>query len=68
MYKTIVYFEDLQDKSRPYNVGDEFPRKGLEVSEERLEELSTAKNRRGTPLIQKIEEKVSTRKQTRRRA
>lgn len=54
MYKTLIYFEDLQDESHAYNPGDEFPREGLEVSEERLEELSTDKNRRKKPLIKKV--------------
>ena len=54
MYKTLIYFEDLQDENHAYNPGDEFPREGLEVSEERLEELSTDKNRRKKPLIKKV--------------
>lgn len=56
MYKTIVYFEDLKDGSRPYNPGDVFPRKGLKVSKKRLEELSTTKNRRGIALIREVED------------
>lgn len=55
-YKVIHYFEDLQDKSHPYSVGDIFPRSGLTVSEERLAELSSENNRRKKPLIKKIEE------------
>ena len=51
MYKTKVYFEDLQDNRHPYNPGDTFPRNGFEVTKERLEELSTNKNIRGIPLI-----------------
>lgn len=51
MYKVIVYFEDLQDKNYPYNKGDMYPRKGLKPSAERIEELATAKNLRGIPLI-----------------
>lgn len=50
-YKVIVYFEDLQDFSYPYQVGDVFPRPGKEVSENRLQELSSNKNKRGIPLI-----------------
>ncbi|MDU5688629.1 MAG: Rho termination factor N-terminal domain-containing protein [Kluyvera cryocrescens] len=41
MYKVIEYFTDLQDANYEYNVGDTFPRKGLNVSDERLAELST---------------------------
>lgn len=51
MYKTIVFFRDLQDGGRAYDIGDEYPRAGLTVSSERLEELSTRKNIRGIPLI-----------------
>lgn len=51
MYKTIVYFEDLQDGGRPYNPGDIFPREGLSVSPERLKELSGPKNLQKRPLI-----------------
>lgn len=58
MYKVINYFTDLQDKNHPYNVGDPFPRAGLEVTEERLAELSGSKNKQGKPLIEKVEEKT----------
>ena len=56
MYKCKVFFEDLHDKSYKYRPGDIFPRSGLKVSPERIEELSTDKNRRGKPLIEKVEE------------
>ncbi len=54
MYKVLKYFEDLQDNNRPYNPGDTFPRRGLKPTKERLEELSTSKNRRKTPLIVEV--------------
>ncbi len=50
-YKVIHYFTDLQDFNHPYNVGETFPRLGMKVSEERLKELSTSKNKQGKPLI-----------------
>ena len=56
-YKVIEYFEDLQDNSFAYNVGDEYPRKGLEVTKGRIEELATTQNRRKISLIKKVEEK-----------
>lgn len=56
MYKVISYFTDLQDFNHPYKVGDEFPRLGLKVSDKRLEELASNKNKQGKPLIQKVEE------------
>lgn len=56
MYKVIKYFEDLQDNCNPYNVGDVFPREGLEVSDKRIAELSGKNNKQGVPLIEKVEE------------
>lgn len=56
MYRVIEYFEDLQDNGRPYNVGDVFPKGDKKVTEERLNELATDKNRRRIPLIKKVEE------------
>lgn len=55
MYEVIFYFTDLQDNSYPYNPGDIFPREGMEVSEERIAELSGSNNRQHKPLIKKIE-------------
>lgn len=52
MYKVIKYFNDLQDDNHPYNVGDDYPREGLEVTKERIEELSSDRNRRKVPLIE----------------
>ena len=56
MYKVIESFTDLQDNNFLYNVGDEFPRKGLEVSDARIEELASTANRRRMALIEKVEE------------
>lgn len=56
MYKVLRYFTDLQDNNYPYKAGDEFPRKGLNVTAERLEELSTGKNKRGIPVIEEVKE------------
>jgi len=50
-YKVIVSFTDLQDDNYRYRAGDTFPRAGVTVSRERLEELSTDKNRRHKPMI-----------------
>lgn len=55
MYEVVKFFTDLQDNEHPYNVGDTFPRKGLEVTEGRLAELSGSNNRQGQPLIKKVE-------------
>lgn len=58
MYRVIKSFADKQDNRYTYNVGDIFPREGIKVSERRLEELSTDQNRRGIPLIQKVDEEA----------
>lgn len=57
MYKVIAYFTDLKDNNHPYNVGDTFPRKGIEATEERLAELSGSNNKQSKPLIEKAEAK-----------
>lgn len=56
MYKVIRYFVDLQDDCHGYNIGDTFPREGLEVTPERIAELSGCNNRRKTPLIALVED------------
>ena len=57
MYKAISYFKDMKDDMHPYSPGDTFPRAGLSVSEERINELSTGNNRRGKPVIELVKEK-----------
>lgn len=51
-YTVIRDFTDLQDNNFKYRVGDEFPRPGMKVSDERIDELSTTKNRKGLPMIE----------------
>lgn len=53
-YRVIKFFTDLQDDSYPYCVGDTYPRKGLTVTPERIEELKSGKNKRGVPVIEDI--------------
>lgn len=57
MYKVIKYFTDLQDSNHAYEVGDEFPREGMDVSEDRIAELAGPDNKQGTPLIELVPEK-----------
>lgn len=57
MWFAIKLFTDLQDKDHLYNEGDPFPREGLEVSEDRIKELSSSKNLQGEPLIENREMK-----------
>ena len=56
MYRVIEYFEDLQDNSRPYEVGDIYPKGDIKHTKERFIELATDKNRRHIPLIEKVNE------------
>lgn len=54
MYKVIHFFTDLQDNNYAYKVGDTFPHEGVVVSEQRLAELSSSKNKQEKPLIEKV--------------
>lgn len=66
MYKVIKRFHDLQDARKTksgmvyheYNVGDMFPRDGMEASEERIQELAGSDNKQGVPLIEFVQEKA----------
>jgi hypothetical protein len=64
MYRVIKHFTDLQDNNFAYQVGDEYPRKGLSVLPSRIKELASDKNRRRIPLIAEIpdEEKPKNKK------
>lgn len=63
MYKAIVTFKDLKDDSYAYHPGDKYPRDGFTPTPERIEELSTEKNRRGIPVIAEIKPKKETKKE-----
>ena len=54
MYKVIKHFTDMQDNNFAYQVGDEYPRKGMSVLPSRIKELASNKNRQGVPLIEEI--------------
>lgn len=58
MYRVIKLFVDLQDNNHKYDVGDTYPRKGLNVLQSRINELASNKNLQKTPLIEEIPEKV----------
>lgn len=62
MYRAVIYFEDLKDGRHPYNIGDVFPREGLEVSEERIRELLGQSNLRRMAVIEKVEEESEPKK------
>lgn len=56
MYKVIHFFTDLKDNSHPYNVGDTYPREGVESNRKRIEELSGKFNLQGVPLIEFVKD------------
>ena len=55
-YVVIENFADKTDGFRAYLPGAEFPRKGLDVSEARIKELSTDANALHKPLIKEVAE------------
>lgn len=52
MYKVIRYFTDAQDGERPYNVGDVYPREGLNPSDSRIRDLRDGNNFQRVALIE----------------
>ena len=58
MYRVIKHFVDLQDNNHKYDVGDTYPRKGLNVLQSRINELASDKNKQKTPLIEEITDKA----------
>lgn len=67
MYKAIRFFKDLEDNGYVYHTGDVFPRDGANVSDERIAELMSDKNKRHAPLIEDVDEEAETKKSTRRK-
>jgi hypothetical protein len=68
MYKVIKHFTDLQDNNRPYDVGETYPRKGLNVAPERFAELAGNTNKQGVPLIEEVTEEAKTAPKTPKKA
>lgn len=58
----IKRFADRMDGGRIYEVGDEYPRPGLEATPERIAELAGSDNRARRPLIRADAPKPTTRK------
>ena len=54
-YVVVKDFTDLQDGGHVYKKGDAFPRTGR-AKKERIDELSTKKNKRGEVLIKEVKE------------
>ena len=57
MYKVSERFMDLQDDNYIYEVGDAYPRKGADLTLERIRELASNSNKIGKPLIEESAEK-----------
>ena len=55
MYRVVEAFADLTDNNHVYLAGDEFPRRGAKVSDERVAELASSKNKRGVVLIEAVD-------------
>ena len=68
MYRVIKHFVDLQDNNYKYDVGDTYPRKGLNVLQSRINELASHKNKQKTPLIEEIIEKVEEPKKEKKKS
>ena len=54
MFIVINAFLDLQDAEHLYEVGDAYPREGIEPSEERINELLGSDNLQGQPMIKAV--------------
>lgn len=55
MYKVIKHFIDLHDNDHSYNEGDIFPREGVDVSKERIEELAGSNNKQHGGMTAEVE-------------
>ena len=53
-YVVVESFSDMQDGGYTYKPGDAFPRGGISVSNGRIIELSTDRNKLGRALIQEV--------------
>lgn len=59
MFKVVKRFYDLKDNNHAYYEGDIYPHNKVKVSEKRIAELLSNKNKMGVPLIVEIPEKPS---------
>ncbi|MEB8088260.1 hypothetical protein NGH74_13930 [Staphylococcus pseudoxylosus] len=56
-FKVLHRFIDLEGKERLYEEGDIFPKPAnKKLTEKRIKELTTSKNKRGKALIEEIKE------------
>lgn len=54
MFIVFNAFLDLKDNEHLYEVGDAYPREGIEPSEERIKELLGSDNLQGQPMIKAV--------------
>ena len=54
MFIVVNAFLDLKDNEHLYEVGDAYPRDGIEPSEERIKELLGSDNLQGQPMIKAV--------------
>ncbi len=59
-YVVVETFSDMQDGGYTYKTGDPFPRGGVSVSNGRIVELSTNRNKLGRALIEEVKVKATT--------
>ncbi len=50
--KVLIAFTDGEDGNHVYNVGDQYPRTGLEPTDERIAYLASDRNRLKAPVIE----------------
>ena len=55
-YRSVINWHDLQDDNHVYLIGDEYPRKGLTPTRERIEQLCGRANLAKRPYIVKVDE------------
>ena len=55
--KVLIAFTDGQDGDHVYNIGDQYPRAGLEPKEERIAYLASGRNRLKAPVIEQPKER-----------
>lgn len=61
-YIVIKRWHDLQDNNHQYQPGDIYPRKGLEPTKKRCDELISTSNKRKICLIKEVEDTKGNKK------
>ena len=61
-YVALCDFRDTQDERRLYRKGEQYPREGLNVSDQRLNGLLGTNNKAGFPLIAAVKPEIKAEK------